>query len=117
MRQQVRRELLYCHRPPRYLLGIERFKKAAAAATDNKIPGIEAFVLWDTYGFPVDLTQLMAEERGMTVDMPAYEAALDEAREKSRQVSGTGLHTVASYFVALRPLLRERTAQSFGFCS
>ncbi|EFJ48362.1 hypothetical protein VOLCADRAFT_120886 [Volvox carteri f. nagariensis] len=65
--------------------GIERFKKAASAATDNKIPGYEAFVLWDTYGFPVDLTQLMAEERGMTVDMPAYEAALNEAREKSRQ--------------------------------
>ncbi|GLI61130.1 hypothetical protein VaNZ11_003405 [Volvox africanus] len=65
--------------------GIERFKKAALAATDNKVPGYEAFVLWDTYGFPVDLTQLMAEERGMTVDMPAYEAALNEAREKSRQ--------------------------------
>ncbi|GLC41498.1 hypothetical protein PLESTB_001005000 [Pleodorina starrii] len=65
--------------------GIERFKKAAAAATDSKIPGTEAFVLWDTYGFPVDLTQLMAEERGMSVDMPGYEAALNEAREKSRQ--------------------------------
>ncbi|KAG2437150.1 hypothetical protein HXX76_005817, partial [Chlamydomonas incerta] len=65
--------------------GIERFKKAAAGATDGKIPGPEAFVLWDTFGFPVDLTQLMAEERGMAVDMAGYEAAMAEAREKSRQ--------------------------------
>ncbi|KAG2485170.1 hypothetical protein HYH03_016060 [Edaphochlamys debaryana] len=65
--------------------GIERFKKAAAATTDGKIPGPEAFVLWDTFGFPVDLTQLMAEERGMVVDMKGYEAAMEEAREKSRQ--------------------------------
>ncbi|KAG2441289.1 hypothetical protein HYH02_009882, partial [Chlamydomonas schloesseri] len=75
--------------------GIERFKKAAAGAADGKIPGPEAFVLWDTFGFPVDLTQLMAEERGLTVDMAAYEAAMAEAREKSRQsgkkTAGTGL--------------------------
>ncbi|KXZ50323.1 hypothetical protein GPECTOR_17g962 [Gonium pectorale] len=65
--------------------GIERFKKAAASSTDSKISGSEAFVLWDTYGFPVDLTQLMAEERGMSVDMAGYEAAMAEAKEKSRQ--------------------------------
>ena len=74
--------------PPPPLTGIERFKKAAAGATDGKIPGPEAFVLWDTFGFPVDLTQLMAEERGMAVDMAGYEAAMAEAREKSRQVGG-----------------------------
>ena len=49
--------------------GIERFKKAAAASTDGKISGPDAFLLWDTFGFPVDLTQLMAEEAGLAVDM------------------------------------------------
>lgn len=36
--------------------------------------GDDAFLLWDTYGFPVDLTQLMAEEKGLEVDMPGFEA-------------------------------------------
>jgi hypothetical protein len=49
--------------------GIERFKKAAAASQDGRISGQEAFVLWDTFGFPSDLTQLMAEEAKLEVDM------------------------------------------------
>ncbi|KAG5617498.1 hypothetical protein H5410_017322 [Solanum commersonii] len=44
----------------------------------------EAFVLWDTYGFPLDLTQLMAEERGLVVDVDGFNVAMDAARERSR---------------------------------
>lgn len=43
------------------------------------LPGDIAWRLYDTYGFPIDLTQLMAEERGMTVDLEAYEKAKAEA--------------------------------------
>ena len=39
------------------------------------LPGDIAWRLYDTYGFPIDLTQLMSEERGMTVDLEAYEKA------------------------------------------
>ena len=39
------------------------------------LPGDIAWRLYDTYGFPIDLTQLMAEERGMSVDLDAYEKA------------------------------------------
>jgi hypothetical protein len=48
------------------------------------VSGADAFLLWDTYGFPLDLTQLMAEEAGLRVDGAGFEAAMDEAREKSR---------------------------------
>ncbi|KAG6517511.1 hypothetical protein ZIOFF_020903 [Zingiber officinale] len=44
----------------------------------------EAFILWDTYGFPIDLTQLMAEERGLTVDVEGFNIAMEEARQKAR---------------------------------
>jgi alanyl-tRNA synthetase len=44
----------------------------------------DAFKLHDTYGFPIDLTQLMATERGMTVDLDGYERLMEEARERAR---------------------------------
>lgn len=70
--------------------GLEQFKKAADGAKDNLISGNDAFVLWDTFGFPPDLTQLMAEEAGMTVDMQGFEAALERAKEISRQGAKKG---------------------------
>lgn len=69
--------------------GLQRFEKAAADVKDGMLSGQEAFLLWDSFGFPVDLTQLMAEERGLSVDMPAYEAALEEARQQSRSARKT----------------------------
>jgi alanyl-tRNA synthetase len=48
------------------------------------IPGAEAFRLYDTFGFPLDLTELMAEEEGFTVDVDGFETALEAQRERSR---------------------------------
>jgi alanyl-tRNA synthetase len=64
--------------------GLERFHKMAAASTGGKISGPDAFTLWDTFGFPVDLTQLMAEESGLTVDMEGFAKAMEDAKELSR---------------------------------
>src|SRR5439155_17784249 len=43
-----------------------------------------AFKLHDTYGFPIDLTRVMAEERGMTVDIAGYDKLMEEAKERAR---------------------------------
>ena len=51
---------------------------------DLVIPGTEAFRLYDTFGFPLDLTQLMAEERGFGVDVESFQASLEAQRERSR---------------------------------
>ncbi|KAF8068140.1 hypothetical protein N665_1150s0013 [Sinapis alba] len=64
--------------------GIEKFRKAGQAVQGNKLSGEDAFVLWDTFGFPLDLTQLMAEERGLLVDVDGFNKAMEEARERSR---------------------------------
>eukprot|EP00210_Caulerpa_lentillifera_P006221 g5942.t1 len=64
--------------------GIERFKKAAAISKNSQLDGLEAFALWDSFGFPIDLTQLMCEEIGLTVDMNTFERCLTEQRERSR---------------------------------
>ncbi|XP_042501515.1 alanine--tRNA ligase-like [Macadamia integrifolia] len=66
------------------LKGIEQFKKAAQDVQEKRLSGQDAFALWDTYGFPLDLTQLMAEERGLTVDVDGFNVAMDEARRRSR---------------------------------
>lgn len=54
------------------------------------LPGDVAWRLYDTYGFPVDLTQLMAEEKQLSVDMPAYEEAKKQAQLTS-QGKGAGV--------------------------
>ena len=51
------------------------------------IPGDEAFRLYDTFGFPIDLTQLIARERGIGVDLEGFEAALETQRTRSREAT------------------------------
>ena len=48
------------------------------------ISASDAFKLHDTYGFPIDLTRIMAEERGMTVDIPGYEKLMEQAKDLAR---------------------------------
>ena len=48
------------------------------------VPGAEAFFLYDTLGFPIDLTELMAEEKGLAVDTDGFAAAMDAQKERSR---------------------------------
>jgi alanyl-tRNA synthetase len=50
----------------------------------SSIPATDAFKLHDTYGFPIDLTRIMAEERGMTVDLAGYEKLMEQAKELAR---------------------------------
>lgn len=54
------------------------------AAGSNEIPGEEAFRLYDTYGFPIELTEEYAEEAGMTIDHPGFEQAMMAQRERAR---------------------------------
>ena len=62
--------------------GIVRQAEAEGA---GEVPGGEAFRLYDTYGFPLDLTRVLAEERGLGVDEAGFDAAMEEQRERARR--------------------------------
>ncbi len=67
--------------------GIEIFNSAAEraeASADRTITGEDAFQLYDTYGFPLDLTRLMAEERNLKVDTAIFDELMEEQRERAR---------------------------------
>ena len=51
----------------------------------RQLSGTAAFTLYDTYGFPLDLTELMARERGLSVDVAGFEKLMDEQRERARK--------------------------------
>ena len=63
----------------------EQLSEAMEAEKRAEVTGEEAFYLYDTLGFPVDLTEIMAAERGYTLDAPGFEACMAEQKERSRQ--------------------------------
>ena len=90
--------------------GMRRLDELASART---ISGEEAFKLYDTYGFPLDLTQVIATERRQTVDVEGFEHALAQQRRRSRaaRVSMTAAMTQAGKrgeWVDVRPEGRQR---------
>jgi alanyl-tRNA synthetase len=63
--------------------GLARLEEIFASGATT-ISGEDAFKLYDTYGFPIDLTQIIAGERGVGVELAGFERALDQQRERSR---------------------------------
>jgi alanyl-tRNA synthetase len=67
--------------------GLKIFDQAVSKLKSNVIPGETVFKLYDTYGFPIDLTSDIARERNLTIDHKGFETEMDLQRERSRQSS------------------------------
>jgi len=67
--------------------GMKILEEAIAALPGDEIPGDTVFKLYDTYGFPVDLTADIARERNLRIDMPGFEAEMAAQRERARAAS------------------------------
>ncbi|MCP9776650.1 alanine--tRNA ligase [Cyanobium sp. Tous-M-B4] len=71
----------------RFLETLERGEKLLAevlAAKPTQISGEQAFELYDTYGFPLELTEEIAEEQGLTVDLAGFEVAMESQRQRAK---------------------------------
>ncbi len=78
--------------------GLKRLEEIFSAGSKT-ISGADAFKLYDTFGFPIDLTQIIAGERGVDVDLTGFERALEHQRKRSRDARitpGAGLTRVES---------------------
>lgn len=67
--------------------GLKLFEQVVSELNTNIIPGETIFKLYDTYGFPADLTADIARERNLEIDLSGFEAAMTKQRERSRQAS------------------------------
>jgi len=75
--------------------GLEVFEEAVRRAEGSTISGSDAFKLYDTYGFPLDLTRLLAKERGLKVDEEGFQRLLLRQRIRSRSASKFVQQTIA----------------------
>ena len=67
--------------------GINLLEGVIKKSANGKISGKDAFVLYDTYGFPIDLTELIAREQGVAVDLEEFEKELQVQKERSRNAA------------------------------
>ena len=86
IKQELQRE------ESRFLETLERGEKLLGEILQKEtqqISGEDAFVLYDTYGFPLELTQEVAEEKGLTVDLDAFEKEMEKQRQRSQAAHET----------------------------
>jgi len=87
---QARRDVILAElqrEEARFLETLERGEKLLAdvlAAGPSQISGEQAFELYDTYGFPLELTEEIAEEQGLSVDLAGFEAAMEAQRQRAK---------------------------------
>ncbi len=90
----------------------ERFEEMHQASS-KVLKGADAFQLYDTYGFPLDLTQVICAERGVEVDIAGYDLALEEARARSEFSSGA--RAVEHVYRAATERLPNKAVRFLGY--
>lgn len=96
--------------------GLTRLEELLADATtqqQRQLSGERVFMLYDTYGFPLELTQEIAAERGVAVDMQGFERALEAQRQRAREASGLSEKLFVQTGAALAELAQQTAPTQF----
>ena len=83
--------------------GLEKFDEICRSLSDDTIPGKDIFVLYDTYGFPPDLTELLARERSLQVDLDGFTLEMEKQRELARESSSFKMKNEEEKWLELSP--------------
>jgi alanyl-tRNA synthetase len=104
--------------------GIELLNEAMAGCKTGALNAETAFKLYDTYGFPLDLTELMAREQGLKVEVEGFEKLMEEQRQRAREdhekkktvvaVVGEGLQVKATQFLGYDTLEAEAVVEAMA---
>src|SRR5882672_203068 len=86
--------------------GMALLDAEAAKLTSTVIPGETVFRLYDTYGFPLDLTADVARERGLTIDQAGFDAAMEAQRQRSQEASKFGVDLSSGASIDSRTLFQ-----------
>jgi len=92
--------------------GLARFEQIVQGLAGDTIPGADAFMLYDTFGFPLDLTRVMAEEKNLRVDEAGFAAEMEAQRARARE-AGRFRYDAADY--DWRELHPDRPTQFVGY--
>jgi alanyl-tRNA synthetase len=66
-------------------IGLEKFNEIVSNLSGNEITGRDAFLLYDTYGFPLDLTMILAEEKNLSVNLQEFEQEMAKQKTRARE--------------------------------
>ncbi|MFO7895857.1 MAG: alanine--tRNA ligase [Candidatus Cloacimonadales bacterium] len=89
--------------------GLERFNEIVQQVSGSEIEGKAAFMLYDTFGFPLDLTSVMAEEQGLKVDIAGFEREMQQQKNRARQAGKFQMSDTEIDWISYR----EETATKF----
>ncbi|QQQ29605.1 alanine--tRNA ligase [Chryseobacterium indoltheticum] len=74
------------------LIRVEKLIQQTIAENSKVLPSEEVFELYDTYGFPDDLTRIIAEEKGLTIDEQGFEAEMQKQKQRSKKDSASKVY-------------------------
>jgi len=83
--------------------GLSKFKEIITNLKEQVIPGEAAFMLYDTFGFPLDLTKIMSEEIGLTVDEEGFQTEMEKQKQRAREAGKFELKLDDTDWTKLKP--------------